>query len=280
MLAVVLRSGLEPEDGTHMTIHSVSIITTGLALVLSSACATDYLDLASNSIKEEQYEAAEELLRQGASEGDRRCDYYLGVLLLSGELSGRRDPTAGSRWLLNAANAGLPQAQLDLGRLHAAGNGVDKNMTRAAAWYRKAADQGVSAAQVELGLLYAAGTGVEQDTKSAADWFRKAAKNGDPLGQAALGLATFQGVGVEKNVVDGYVWTKLAANQGNTEAWSKLRTMTSQMTEKELKKARYEVSKSSIKPAERDRFRTKIRIFDSKRSQSGINQRRSGGLGR
>ena len=43
------------------------------------------------------------------------------------------------------------------------------------------------------------------------------------------------------------MWTKLAANQGNSEAQKNLRAMVSEMTVKELKKARYKVSRFSVK---------------------------------
>lgn len=254
-----------------MAIDRVSIFVAGLLLVLGSACATDYLSLASKSVEEQQYVTAVEFLRQGAREGDSRCDYYLAVLMLSGDLAGGRDPKAASKWLINAATEGLPRAQLDLGRLYETGDGVDRDPAKAAQWYRKAAVAGLPAGQAQLGFLYAAGRGVEQDVVLAAKWYRKAAKRGDPSGQAALGVATFQGVGVPKNVVDGYVWTRLAARQGNSDARSNLPAMAVEMTDKELKKARYIVSKSLVKPAKSEHSPRGTRIFDSKDS---VRQRR------
>lgn len=61
-----------------------------------------------------------------------------------------------------------------------------------------------------------------------------------------------------KNGVDGSVWTKLAAKQGGSDAQSTLRPMVREMTEKELKKARYLVSRSLVEPvqSEHDRLRT------------------------
>ncbi len=87
------------------------VIVAGLFLVLGSACATDYLGLASKSIEEERFEAAVHYRKKGASEGDERCDYYLATLMLSRKLGGERDPESASAWLRNAAIAGLPRAQ-------------------------------------------------------------------------------------------------------------------------------------------------------------------------
>ncbi len=115
----------------------------------------------------------------------------------------------------------------------------------------------------------------------AAEWYRKAAEYGDPLGQAALGVATFQGVGVPKNAVEGYIWTKLAAEQGDAKAWSNLSAMVREMTAKELKKARYKVSKFRAKRTRRKLDRLHIERYDTRDSARGryhSGRSRGGGL--
>ena len=236
-----------------MVFRPVSLIVVGFLLVLGSACATDYLFLASKSVEEKQYQNAVEFLKEGSSKGDERCDYYLAVLMLSGELEGERDSKAASEWLRNAADAGHADAQLNLGKLYEIGDGVDRDLAKAVEWYIKAAEAGLPAGQAQLGVLYEAGRGVEQDTASAIKLYRKAAKRGDPIGQAALGAAYYYGVGVSKSIVDGYMWTKLASRQGNPEARSNLPAIVSEMTPKELKRARYRVSKFSVETKKRDR---------------------------
>ncbi len=105
----------------------------------------------------------------------------------------------------------------------------------------------------------------------AAEWYRKAAEYGDPLGQAALGVATFQGVGVPKNAVEGYIWTKLAAKHGNPKARSNLPAMVREMTDKELKRARYKVSRFRAKGTRRKPHRPYVRyeIYDTRGSARG-----------
>lgn len=245
-----------------MVIRPVSLIVVGFLLVLGSACATDYLFLASKSVEEKQFQNAVEFLKEGSSQGDERCDYYLAVLMLSGKLDGERDPKAASVWLRNAATAGHPDAQLNLGQLYEVGDGVDRDLAQAVEWYIKAAEAGLPAGQAQLGVLYEAGRGVEQDTASAIKLYRKAAKRGDPMGQAALGAAYFHGAGVPKSIVEGYKWTKLASRQGDPMARSNLPVIVSEMTPAQLKAARYKVSKFTVETNKRDHSRVDPQFRD------------------
>lgn len=217
---------------------------------LTSACAPDYMRLASASIEQERFEEAVGYLKQGSEQGDARCDYRLGMMMLSGQ-GVERDVAAARKLLFNAASEGILKAQLELGRLFSRGEGVTKNPGRAVFWYRKAADAGLPEAQSSLGVHFANGEGVEQDEVKAAEWYREAATAGDPLGQAALGIATFDGLGVPKDVVEGYMWTKLAANQGNEKALSFLPTIEAGLTEDELATAQSKVSRFRPESAEK-----------------------------
>ena len=222
-----------------------AIVNTVILMFLvtfTSACAPNYAHLASESIKQERFEEAVGYLKECSNQGDARCDYRLGMMLLSGQ-GVERDAAAARKLLFNAASKGIPEAQLELGRLFTRGEGVQKHPGKAVFWYRKAADAGLPEAQSSLGVLFANGEGVEQNEVIAAEWYRKAATAGDPLGQAALGIATFEGWGVPKDVVEGYMWTKLAANQGNEKALSFLPTIEAGLTEDELASAQSKVSR-------------------------------------
>jgi TPR repeat protein len=61
-------------------------------------------------------------------------------------------------------------------------------LAKAAGWYLRSAEQGYSSAQVKLGEMYAAGDGVPADESTALSWYRKAADQGDPDGEVGLGL--------------------------------------------------------------------------------------------
>ena len=221
----------------------VNVVILMILVTLTSACAPNYRHLASESIKQKRFEEAVGYLKECSNQGDARCDYRLGMMLLSGQ-GIERDVPAAQNLLINAGMDGIPEAQLELGRLLARGEGVEKDPRRAVYWYRKAADAGLPEAKSSLGVLFANGEGVEPNEVIAAEWYRKAAILGDSLGQAALGIATFNGWGVPKDVVEGYMWTKLAANQRNQKALSYLPTMEAELTEDELVAAQSKVSKS------------------------------------
>lgn len=73
-------------------------------------------------------------------------------------------------------------AQYFLGRMYAAGQGVEKDMETAADWYRRAAEKGVADAQYRLGKLYSEGNGVPADMEYAYGWYSVAAHLGNPKG--------------------------------------------------------------------------------------------------
>jgi len=59
------------------------------------------------------------------------------------------------------------------------GDGVKKDLVKAAQLWQKAAEMGYSDAQSNLGVCYIYGHGVRQDFAKAAEWFRKAAAQGN-----------------------------------------------------------------------------------------------------
>src|SRR5207247_4375042 len=67
--------------------------------------------------------------------------------------------------LEKAADQGYAQAQNNLGTLYENGEGVPKDLRKAAKLYQKAADQGYALAQNNLGLLYENGEGVPKDLR-------------------------------------------------------------------------------------------------------------------
>ena len=84
------------------------------------------------------------------------------------------------------ADKGDAEAQIELSALYTTGNGVPKDLVKAAKLHRKAAEQGNTDAQVRLGFAYKEGEGVPQDYAQAAIWLRKAAASGDEYAQYEL----------------------------------------------------------------------------------------------
>lgn len=194
--SVLRRSDdIEMEEQSMSRRIAISIaLTMAACLVISSGCGKGYFKSASRSLEEKDYESAVAYLELGAQEGDPRCAYRLGSMLLAGE-------------------------------------GVDQNSVEGARWMREAAEADLPVAQAYFGALYEIGEGVGKDLTAAAEWYRKAAEYGNPFGQAAFGAAAFYGVGVPEDSVEGYVWTKLAAKQGFAKAVSNLPEMSDALTE-------------------------------------------------
>jgi len=80
------------------------------------------------------------------------------------------------------------------------------------------AQSGDVSAQMMLGDMFAAGEGVAQDYVEAAGWYRVAAKRGVAKAQLSLGLLYSQGKGVNQNIEIAYQWAFVAAAQGATDA--------------------------------------------------------------
>jgi TPR repeat protein len=80
--------------------------------------------------------------------------------------------------LLTRGETGDVSAQMMLGDMFAAGEGVPQSYVEAAKWYRLAAQRGIAKAQLSLGLLYSHGQGVKQSIEIAYQWVSMAAAQG------------------------------------------------------------------------------------------------------
>ena len=129
-----------------------------------------------------------------------------------------------SRWFREAANAGNPAAQFNLGALHATGalNGGTPDHAAALPWFEKAAAQGHPDAQYNLGLTAAQGLGRSVDNAVAARWFAAAAGHGMADAQAGLAYLTYQGLGVAKDEKKAAELYSQAAEQGHLIAQNRL----------------------------------------------------------
>jgi TPR repeat protein len=117
-----------------------------------------------------------------------------------------QDSKQSAYWYEKAANAGDPDAQMQIGYLYGAGIGVAKDPVRAAHWYRLAASGGSIGAKVDLGILYLWGTGVNKDEHVAAQLFREAVNRGSGLAACFLGDMYYLGLGVAQDKAAGERW--------------------------------------------------------------------------
>ena len=104
---------------------------------------------------EEDPEKAVYWCKKSADQGFERVIEYLETIL-EGYSSDIKD-------LYLKAVDGDAEAQYNLGKSYANGQGVSKSHVKAVKWYTKAAEQGLAKAQNSLGYCYNNGLGVKQD---------------------------------------------------------------------------------------------------------------------
>lgn len=127
---------------------------------------------------------AELWLRKAADAGGASAQARLGTLLLkTSSAAGAQDE--GLAWLRKAAQQGSALGQTHLA-LALAERGAAADKTEVLDLLGKAAAQNDREAQFQLGLRYQAGDGVEKDLVKAASLFAKPAAAGHPRARAAL----------------------------------------------------------------------------------------------
>lgn len=115
--------------------------------------------------------------KKGAENGDLTCTFYYGKMLVEG-LGVKADKKGGANYLLEAANAGFPQAMYYVGNCYMNGDGLMKNPEQAVKWYRLAAGKGAHTAQWTLAECLRNGTGADVNYDEALYWYAEAASKG------------------------------------------------------------------------------------------------------
>jgi TPR repeat protein len=118
--------------------------------------------------------------------GAARADFNDGVVAL---MTGNYEQAVQTLMPL-AEMSNHAYAQYFLGRMYADGQGVERDISKAASWYRKAAEQGVAEAQYRLGNMYRDGTGVPRDLEYAFAWYSVANHLGHGKSGGALEEST------------------------------------------------------------------------------------------
>ena len=156
---------------------SLLAVAATLALAFGGAAVADPIEDGVDAAISGDYATALTLLGAGATRGDARAQFFLGIMYESGR-------------------------------------GVTKDTAVAARFYRQSADQGLATAENNLGSLYANGDGVAQSDVEAIRLWMLAADQGLPVAQANLASSYATGTYVPKDLVQAYKWSALAAAQG------------------------------------------------------------------
>ncbi len=145
-----------------------------------------------------------------------------GTAFAQDTLSIRIDPP--SFFTRMGAYFGKVEAQKEVARAHAIGNGVKKNLAEAVGWWKKAAGKGDTSSAYAVGLCYLYGNqdGIAQDYGEAVQWLKKAALAGDAWAAFTLGLMADLGVGLSPAPALAAKWYLLAAQKRHEQASTNL----------------------------------------------------------
>lgn len=147
--------------------------------------------------------------------------------------------------LSNRAKKGDADAELQLGKLYANGEGVIVNDREAARWFAKAAHNGNAEAQYWYAVALLEGRGVVQDYQGALKWIEPPARRGNPDAQFRLGQMYRFGTGTPADKVKAYTWFNLAAAQGVDDALKARDSVVWQLKPDEVAAAQAEAHKIS-----------------------------------
>lgn len=183
--------------------------------------------------RQTQLEAERASLEQQVNAGSAQAMYRLGATYCSGgNPTDRKDNLLKCfNWKLRAAEAGLAEAQHDIGFSYIDGRyGNEKSGAEMFKWLKRAAENGHSASMYYVGSAYAGNnkvfgnmpTGVEPSAKDAEFWLQKSANTGGMGATMDLASMYFEGRVVERDMQKAIYWYSQAAEKRNTFAMRKL----------------------------------------------------------
>lgn len=126
------------------------------------------------------------------------------------------------------AASGDAKAQISVARMYYKGDGITKDIAKAAEWMQKAAVLGDIDAQIAIGWSYEVGEGVPKNIIKALEWYKKAAERGDSRAQFKLGEIYSSNDFIMESAIflhdeaKAIAWYQKAAEQGYVDAQAKL----------------------------------------------------------
>jgi len=110
------------------------------------------------------------------------------------------DKAKGMQWLVKAARAGDPIAQVQLGSRLTRGDDVGRDEGKGFRLFERAAQTGRPTSLYNVGVAYLAGQGVEKDAQKAVRYFKEAADTGFMPAKVNLALMHERGEGVPQDL--------------------------------------------------------------------------------
>lgn len=231
-------------QGGSSIVKSVSVLGISLAFIVMAACsenpaessavdaeAGNDLGLASR-LAETVSEMSFSELQERAEAGDPESLHILGTLYENGE-GVERDMERAADLFRQAADQGLAASKFRYGLMLLDGRGVERDDELGRAQLEAAQNDGFPAAAYVLGNIYREGRGVDVDEERAAELYLQGAMVGHPPSQMNYAVMLAAGLGVEEpDVIQAYVWASLA-EQGNVPRAGQLRETLGQALDEE-----------------------------------------------
>lgn len=146
------------------------------------------------------------------------ASYYLGLATARGECGLGPDMSRALVLIRRAAEAGVTDAERDMGRALETGEGTGRNLDAALAWYTRAAAKGDAFSQWRLGMAYVNGQGRAQDTVLGVDYLKRAVAAGSADAMTSLGALLASGSGVAQDFGMARSLYQRAARAGQPQA--------------------------------------------------------------
>ena len=163
--------------------------------------------------------------------GDAEAQANLGIMLQS-----RGEYQKAAYWYQQAAQAGIANAQYNMGTLYFNGEGVPQDYAKAHEWFLRAAKRDNKYAEFQLGITYFTGQGVNKDPTQEIFWYKKAARQGLPAAAYNLGVIYNNGDEVPPDYVQAYAWM-LLAQKGGLDANGALSAIAQSLSPDQIKQA-------------------------------------------
>ena len=184
-------------------------VTVGAFGTVALASARD----AEQAFRQKDYPRVLESCARLADDGDRVCQFFMGMLYKYG-WGVNRDLGIAVDWLKKSSDQDLSHAQEALGDCYLHGLGVTKDYSEALRLFRLAEKKGNLWAIYQIGLMYRNGQQVQRDLVEALRYIQSAANKGNPGAQAALADMYRLGEGVEALPDEAFQWATKSAKQG------------------------------------------------------------------
>lgn len=155
-------------------------------------------------------------LQVAAAAGDTEAQFMVGLAYLDGQTVAR-NPEQGIGWLEKAAAKNHPKALYSLSIAYTDGS-VPEDDKRAFAYLKRSAEAGLPDAQHNLGIRYASDRYGRPDLPLAIEWMTRAATAGDPESQFVLARFLRRSPGGRKEAAEAWAWMQRSADQGFRQA--------------------------------------------------------------